>query len=59
VPVVAPDVGAAREAGAVVVPRNELASAVARVLKEGTKGELKMQLLGKAEWVQAWRETLK
>jgi glycosyltransferase involved in cell wall biosynthesis len=58
VPVVAPDVGVAQEAGAIVAPRNELARTVVSVLKERTKGELKMQLLGKEEWQKAWRETL-
>lgn len=36
VPVVAPDVGVAKEAGATVVPRAQLAEAVVRVLEEGS-----------------------
>jgi len=58
VPVVAPDIGIAKEAGAIVVPRNELADAVIKVLKEGSRGELKISLLDKEEWVKRWCETL-
>ncbi|OGG67770.1 hypothetical protein A3C95_01205 [Candidatus Kaiserbacteria bacterium RIFCSPHIGHO2_02_FULL_56_30] len=58
VPVVSLDVGVAREAGAIVVPRSELARAVIEVLKNGTRGELKLSLPGKEEWAKRWRETL-
>lgn len=58
VPVVAPDVGVAREAGAIVVPRPELASAVIEVLQKGIRGELKLPLLSKEEWVTQWKKTL-
>lgn len=58
VPVVAPDVGVAKEAGAIVVPRHMLAEAVVRVLTQGGQGELKLALLGKAEWAAAWRKSL-
>lgn len=58
VPVVAPDVGVAREAGAVVVPRAELAEAVITVLRERTRGELKLILLSREEWIAKWKETL-
>lgn len=58
VPVVAPDVGVAREAGAVVVPRKELAKAVVGVLRSGSRGELKLSLPGAEEWARRWRETL-
>ena len=58
VPVVAPDVGVAQEAGAVVVPREKLAEAVADVLKSGQCGELQLQLPGAQEWARQWKETL-
>jgi glycosyltransferase involved in cell wall biosynthesis len=58
VPVVAPDVGVAREAGAIVVPREKLAEAVIEVLKSGLRGELKLKLLSASEWAIAWRNSL-
>jgi len=58
VPVVAPDVGIAREAGAIVAPRGELAYEVVKVLQEGARGECKLELLTKEEWARAWRATL-
>ena len=58
VPVVAPDVGIAKEAGATVVERVKLASAVTRALKERTRGELRLALPNVAEWAKRWRETL-
>jgi len=57
-PVVAPDVGVAREAGAVVVPRNELSQAVIRILRSGERGQLKIHVLNAPEWARQWRETL-
>ena len=56
--VVAPDVGVAKEAGANVVERKDLAKEVTRVLQAGERGELKLHLLGKEAWAQAWRQTL-
>ncbi len=58
VPVVAPDVGIAREAGAIVVPRAEFASAVCGILRSGERGVLKVPMPSAAEWARAWRETL-
>lgn len=58
VPVVAPDVGVAAEAGAVVVPREQLAEAVKRTLHSGVPGVLKLNLLSKEEWVAAWKHSL-
>jgi glycosyltransferase involved in cell wall biosynthesis len=58
VPVVAPDVGIAREAGAIVVPREELAGAVMKVLEHGMKGELRIKPPDKEEWTRRWKETL-
>lgn len=58
VPVVSPDVGVAREAGAVVVGRSDLPRAVAQVLRSGGKGEFKMQLLDAREWATQWRLSL-
>ena len=58
VPVVAPDVGIAKEAGAIVVSREQLAEAVKEVLEHGTKGELKLHLPSAQDWAKAWRKTL-
>lgn len=58
VPVVAPDVGVAREAGAIVVPREKLAEKVAEVLESGQRGELKLKLPDAQEWAARWKETL-
>ena len=58
VPVVAPDVGIAKEAGAIVVPRAELARAVIEVLKSGARGELKLLVLSAEEWAQKWKQSL-
>ncbi|HVY72542.1 MAG TPA: glycosyltransferase [Candidatus Paceibacterota bacterium] len=58
VPVVAPDVGIARQAGAVVVPHIELAHALKDVFAEGTKGELKLTMPTREEWKRQWRDTL-
>src|SRR6185437_5993412 len=52
VPVVAPDVGIAKEAGAVVVPREQLAKALLEVLQSPQSATLRLQLLSK----EAWRE---
>lgn len=58
VPVVSPDVGIAKEAGAVVVERTELPSAVCDVLHSEKRGELLLSVLGQNEWARRWRETL-
>jgi glycosyltransferase involved in cell wall biosynthesis len=58
VPVVSPDVGIARSAGAIVVPRGELARSVIKVLRGGTRGVLKLPVLTASEWATRWRETL-
>ena len=58
VPVVAPDVGIAREAGAIVVAREQLGKAVARVLRDGGRSVLKLSLPSAREWAQEWRKTL-
>jgi glycosyltransferase involved in cell wall biosynthesis len=58
VPVVAPDVGVAGEAGAIVVPRNELAGTVVTILKEGKEGRLLLHMPTQEEWKQKWLETL-
>ena len=58
VPVVAPDVGIAKSAGAVVAPREKLADAVIEVLRSKKIGELKVPLLDKEAWIQKWRDTL-
>ncbi len=58
VPVVAPDVGVAKEAGAIVAPRNQLAEATIRALQTGERGVLKMPLLRAEEWARRWRESL-
>jgi len=58
VPVVAPDVGIVKEAGAIVVPREKMKSALIEVLRSGVRGELKLKLLNSHEWVQHWKESL-
>lgn len=58
VPVVAPDVGIAREAGAVIAPKDKLAEAVIEVLLSGQKGELKLHLPTAEAWAREWRESL-
>lgn len=58
VPVVAPDVGIAREAGALVVPRSDLGKEVIRVLNSCQRGELKIIIPSAEEWAKQWRETL-
>lgn len=56
--VVAPDVGVAQEAGATVVPRDELGAAVIGILRSGTRGQLRFSLPSREEWARRWRETL-
>jgi glycosyltransferase involved in cell wall biosynthesis len=60
VPVVAPNVGIAREAGAVIADRDivGLAKAVVGVLRTGEHGVLRLTLLTAQEWAQRWRESL-
>ena len=58
VPVVAPDVGVAREAGAVVVPYMGLADAVLDVLQKEVRGELKVVMPTAEDWKKQWLETL-
>jgi glycosyltransferase involved in cell wall biosynthesis len=59
VPVVAPDVGVAKEAGAIVVPRDMLTDSVINVLENKARGELKLPLIKDSqEWAEKWKETL-
>ncbi|MDQ5955540.1 MAG: hypothetical protein QG621_543 [Patescibacteria group bacterium] len=58
VPVVAPDVGVAREAGAIVVEREKLAEAVVDVLEHHRAGTLFLHLPTAKEWALLWRESL-
>ena len=58
VPVVAHDVGIAREAGAMIVPRSDLGNEIIRVLNSNQRGELKIPILNADEWAKHWRETL-
>ncbi len=58
VPVVAPDIGVAKEAGATVVPREELAAQTIKVLKEGRRGHLLLNMPTAEEWTKQWLETL-
>lgn len=57
-PVVSPDVGVAREAGATVVGHEHLAEAVIGILRSGARGRLGMHVLTKQEWAAQWRNTL-
>lgn len=56
-PVVAPDIGIAREAGAKIAPRTALAGAVLQALMHA-RAELKIPLLSQTEWAAYWKETL-
>ncbi len=56
--VVSPDVGVAQEAGATVVPRQELGAAVIGILRSGARGRLRFALPTRQEWARRWRETL-
>jgi glycosyltransferase involved in cell wall biosynthesis len=58
VPVVAPDVGIAREAGAIVAGRGELAQKIIEVVQTNTQGQLMLNLPSAEEWAQGWRESL-
>jgi glycosyltransferase involved in cell wall biosynthesis len=58
VPVVAPDVGIAREAGAIIASRAGLAEMTLETLRVGVRGVLKLNLLNAEAWAHAWRETL-
>ncbi len=58
VPVVSPDVGIAREAGAVVVPKEKLSEAVIETLNFGKRGKLNLTMPSKEDWAKRWKETL-
>jgi glycosyltransferase involved in cell wall biosynthesis len=58
IPVVAPDIGIAKEAGAVVVPPEHLAEAINDILHSGARGGLKFVPLSSQEWVGRWIKTL-
>ena len=58
VPVVSLDVGVAKEAGAIVVPQNQLKEAVLEVLRGGGVGVLKLSLPSAEVWAQEWKKTL-
>ncbi len=58
VPVVAPDVGVAYEAGATVVPRGALGVEVLRALRSQTHGRLELPMLSASSWAEAWKQSL-
>lgn len=58
VPVIAPDVGVVKEAGAIVVERADLAAATIRALQEGVQGQLRLSLPSSDDWTTQWLETL-
>ena len=58
VPVVAPDVGVAREAGAIVAPRLQLAQKIIEALQTEARGYLQLHLPTREEWATQWRNTL-
>jgi glycosyltransferase involved in cell wall biosynthesis len=59
VPVVAPDIGVAREAGVIVLLREDLAGGVLETLeKRPLVGKLNMPLLNADEWAMQWKKTL-
>ena len=58
IPVISPDVGIAREAGAMVVSRDKLANAVVTVLTSDVHSKLKLKFLSKEAWAEEWLKTL-
>jgi glycosyltransferase involved in cell wall biosynthesis len=58
VPVVAPDVGIAKEAGAIIADHDDFAASVIDVLQYNRCGELKLKLLSRDEWAVAWKHSL-
>lgn len=58
VPVVAPDVGIALEAGAIVVEREKLAEATLDVLQSKPFARLMIPMFREEAWVQEWKNTL-
>lgn len=58
VPVVAQDVGIAKEAGAVIVNRTDFAQKVVEILKSGARGQLLLPLLNAKDWAVEWKKTL-
>jgi glycosyltransferase involved in cell wall biosynthesis len=58
VPVVSPEYGIAKEAGAITVEKSRIGEAVVRVLSENQRGNLKLKIFSAGEWAEAWRETL-
>lgn len=57
VPVVATDVGVAREAGATIATREDFAEKVIDMLRSSARGELKLSLPNKDEWAKRWKQT--
>ncbi len=58
VPVVAPDVGVAREAGAIVVSHEHMPGIVTEALQSGAETHLAITMPSKDEWVKEWVTTL-
>jgi glycosyltransferase involved in cell wall biosynthesis len=58
VAVVAPEVGIAREAGAIIAPPGGLAATAVAALKEGARGALALALPSAEEWARRWRDSL-
>ena len=58
VAVVAPDVGVAREAGAIIAPKEQLAQKTIEVLQHGVKGSLAVSLPNAEAWAAQWKQSL-
>lgn len=58
VPVVAPDIGIAREAGAVVAKHSELTQKTVEVLQTNAEGKLLLNLPNAHEWAVQWKQSL-
>jgi glycosyltransferase involved in cell wall biosynthesis len=58
VPVVAPEVGVAREAGASIAANHETVSKVIEAMNNHQRGELKLTLPSAFEWAKMWKKTL-
>lgn len=58
VPVVSLDVGIAKEAGAVIAKKEDLAQKLLETLQSGGRGSLQIPIRGEKEWAEAWEQSL-
>ncbi|HEY4501215.1 MAG TPA: glycosyltransferase [Candidatus Paceibacterota bacterium] len=58
VPVVSPDIGIAKEAGAIVAERQNLSVAVCKALRSNERGKLFISVPNQDEWAKQWLKSL-